>query len=655
MAVKIKKILGLSGHSNLIGTSGIEWLYGGSGSDMLTGGGGDDKVYGGAGKDTAIFSGNLSEYTFTNVLGAGVAGGLNIAHSGGTKADGKDFVASDVECLKFKDGTIDLTINHAPVAKDDDNLGTNSTPGDAVIEKGGASNKIGTAYDASAKGNLLSNDTDLEVLFGRQTISVTKANGVAFTGSKIMTGIYGSLTLKSDGSWTYALDDKDTDTQGLFDGQTVTDVFDYTVTDKYKAGSKVKDGDSDDGKLTITITGRNDDPTAFADSNGLDAVLEAGGTLNGILGDPSASGNVLTNDTDVDKGDTKSVTTAGTIAGKYGSVTIGADGAWMYSLDNSDTDTQALITGQSVSEVFNYTMADKHGATSSSTLTVNITGANDAPEFDNADGIFNFGPINENQGGGVAVGTVSASDADAGTTVRYSITGGNSAGKFAVDELTGQITTTGALDFEAASSYALTVQARDAVSGGLTDTATVNVGIGDVVETPTAYLNEDFSDNSAGWALGPEWQIGSAKSSTGHVYGNADPAADHSPSSDNGVAGVVIGGNASTSIHSSHYLTSPVVNTNGDTGGLSLTYWRWLNSDYTPYMQNTVDVWNGSNWVNLSATGGSPGVQDNSWTQVTHDITGYSNSALQVRFGFSIGSSGVFTVSSWNVDDVVIG
>jgi hypothetical protein len=27
---------------------------------------------------------------------------------------------------------------------------------------------------------------------------------------------------------------------------------------------------------------------------------------------------------------------------------------------------------------------------------------------------------------------------------------------------------------------------------------------------------------------------------------------------------------------------------------------------------------------------------------------------MKIRFGFDVGSSGVFTVSSWNVDDVVV-
>jgi hypothetical protein len=165
----------------------------------------------------------------------------------------------------------------------------------------------------------------------------------------------------------------------------------------------------------------------------------------------------------------------------------------------------------------------------------------------------------------------------------------------------------------------------------------------------------DFSDNSAGWSLGPEWQIGSATASVGQIVGNPDPALDHTPTADNGVAGVIIGGNASTSgLHNFYYLESPVVDLSGAVGNVTLQFYRWLNSDYTPYMQNVIDVYDGTQWVNIWATGGGPGVQDSSWVLQTFDITPYANSGARVRFGFNVGNSGVLIVSSWNIDDLQV-
>ena len=179
--------------------------------------------------------------------------------------------------------------------------------------------------------------------------------------------------------------------------------------------------------------------------------------------------------------------------------------------------------------------------------------------------------------------------------------------------------------------------------------------IDDIPPPPGSILfSEDFSDNSAGWILDTQWQIGPTASSAGQNFGNPDPAVDHSTTADNGVAGVVIGGNAATNIHPFYYITSPPINSAGVAGNLQLDYYRWLNSDYTPYMQNQVQVYDGTTWITIWQSGASPGIQDASWTFQSFDITAFKNPSMKIRFGFDIGSGGVFTVSSWNIDDVVV-
>lgn len=170
-------------------------------------------------------------------------------------------------------------------------------------------------------------------------------------------------------------------------------------------------------------------------------------------------------------------------------------------------------------------------------------------------------------------------------------------------------------------------------------------------------FSDDFSDNSGGWTLGSTWEIGSATASTGGTgasYLNQDPGFDNTATADNGVAGVVIGGQAPTNQHGFYYLTSAAIDASSITGQLTYDFYRWLNSDYTPFMQNVVDVFDGTSWVNLWASGPSPGVSDSSWNLQSFDITAYANSALQVRMGYNIANGGVWSVSSWNVDDVSI-
>ena len=46
-----------------------------------------------------------------------------------------------------------------------------------------------------------------------------------------LTGVYGTLTLTANGTWTYGLNNSDTDTNALAQGATGSDVFTYTVRD----------------------------------------------------------------------------------------------------------------------------------------------------------------------------------------------------------------------------------------------------------------------------------------------------------------------------------------------------------------------------------------------------------------------------------------
>jgi hypothetical protein len=188
--------------------------------------------------------------------------------------------------------------------------------------------------------------------------------------------------------------------------------------------------------------------------------------------------------------------------------------------------------------------------------------------------------------------------------------------------------------------------------GGVTPSAITGDGTATCQGGGEVLFSETFADNSKGWTLGPEWQIGQARASSGQTYGNPDPGADHT--GEGGVAGVVIGGNASQSpTHPSEYLTSPPIDTT-PSGPLYLTYYRWLNSDHTPYMTNTVEVsTDGATWTTLWQTG-EMYVTDAAWTFQSIDVSPYRSAATQFRFGFSIGQAGVFRVSSWNLDQVEV-
>jgi hypothetical protein len=168
---------------------------------------------------------------------------------------------------------------------------------------------------------------------------------------------------------------------------------------------------------------------------------------------------------------------------------------------------------------------------------------------------------------------------------------------------------------------------------------------------PAALFSETFADNSKGWTLGSEWQIRPAMASSGQEFGNPDPGVDHT--GEGGVAGVVVGGNAAVSLHPSEYLTSPAIDTAG-TISLYLTFYRWLNSDYAPFMTNTVEVsTDGMTWTTLWQSAGIP-ITDAAWTFEAIDVSAYKSATTRFRFGVSVGYAGVYRVSSWNLDDVKV-
>jgi hypothetical protein len=193
----------------------------------------------------------------------------------------------------------------------------------------------------------------------------------------------------------------------------------------------------------------------------------------------------------------------------------------------------------------------------------------------------------------------------------------------------------------------------DAEPCGCAGTATCVNGQLECDEPTMVFFQEDFSDNSAGWTLDTSWQIGSAMTSSGQVLGNPDPAADHTPTMDNGVAGVAIGGNGDTNIHPYYYLTSPPIDSSGP-ATVHFEFWRFLNSDYLPFMQNHIQVFNGVTWVTLWESGGPPEIADAVWQKFEYDLTPYKNAAMRVRFGYQVPQAGAFLMSSWNIDDVLI-
>jgi len=145
------------------------------------------------------------------------------------------------------------------------------------------------------------------------------------------------------------------------------------------------DGDPATGVVTVQVT--DDVPAAKPDADSVteDGPLTADGNV--LTGTGGTDGNATDGAADTPGADGASVTgvsfgaTVGTVgaglAGAYGTLTLNADGSYSYVLNNAAQPVQGLSAGQTLTEIFTYTITDGDGDPATTTLTITIKGAND--------------------------------------------------------------------------------------------------------------------------------------------------------------------------------------------------------------------------------------------------------------------------------------
>ncbi|GAB6069199.1 VCBS domain-containing protein [Thiomicrorhabdus hydrogeniphila] len=237
-------------------------------------------------------------------------------------------------------------------------------------------------------GNVFGND-DIGLDASNSAIPVTGvkagASGTDVVGgvATSVTGTYGSVVINSDGSYTYVLNNSDPDTNGLAEGEKVTDVFTYTITDS--------NGDSASTTLTINIVGANDVPVIeSADDAG--AITEI---ADGATGENTTTltdtGNINFSDVDLSDAHTLTVTPDATdyVGGLTASITDAStgDGAgaikWDYAVNDADIDY--LAADEQLTQVYEVKVDDGNGGTVTQDVTITITGTNDVPVIESAD------------------------------------------------------------------------------------------------------------------------------------------------------------------------------------------------------------------------------------------------------------------------------
>jgi VCBS repeat-containing protein len=297
-----------------------------------------------------------------------------------------------------------------------------------AVEAGGIANgNTGVNPSGDATANDIDPEGDPIAVVAFRTGTESGSGTAGILGSALQ-GTYGALTLNANGTYTYVVDNNNAAVQALRTAaNTLSETFTYQIADNATTT------ETDLGQIVITIEGRNDNPVGLDDTA---TAVEAGGLNNASAGS-NPSGNVLTNDTDVDSvanGETRAVAAirtgaetatgaAGTLgvalAGSYGSLTLNADGSYQYVVDNANAAVQALRTNSdTLTELFTYTVRDAAGATDLAQLGITIRGANDAPlASDDAATAVEAGGINNATPGSNGSGNVLGNDSDVDAVV----------------------------------------------------------------------------------------------------------------------------------------------------------------------------------------------------------------------------------------------
>ena len=137
---------------------------------------------------------------------------------------------------------------------------------------------------------------------------------------------------------------------------------------------------ADDGNLYVSIDGPVDE-IIIRTTSGPDITVANPAAQTIGVGDISFD-NPVANTIEVTNVDGTAITTAPTtITGTFGTLVVNQDGSYTYTVDPNNATVQALDDGATpLQDTFTYTATDQNGQTSTSTLTIDIEGMNDAPQ-----------------------------------------------------------------------------------------------------------------------------------------------------------------------------------------------------------------------------------------------------------------------------------
>ena len=328
------EVYGGEGNDTIKGGSGDDLIDGGDGDDHIDAGLGNDTVFGGLGNDTlfgrrgidtAVFAGSILDFVFDP--DAGLRDTFEVTDLNAADGDQGTDTLTRFAFLQFDDFTYDIRVNNGPLVVAQDVVTDEETPVVLTV----------SAYDF--EGDALS----IAGVTFPGTVAITPLSNAALV-PVVGTGRSFSFTFNPVGF----RDD-------LAAGASAVETLSVSVQDA--------DGNLGSVDFDVTINGVNDAPVATDDAAATDE-------------DTPLLIDVLANDTDVDTGDTLTITSA---SADNGTVAVTAGGQLLYTpnLNFNGGDT------------IRYEISDGNGGTDFADVTLTVNPINDVPVALNTDLTFN--------------------------------------------------------------------------------------------------------------------------------------------------------------------------------------------------------------------------------------------------------------------------
>lgn len=237
-------------------------------------------------------------------------------------------------------------------------------------------------------------------------------------------------------------------------------------------------GQSSMATITVTLDDENDPPVIAPQSFNLAENTVAGTIVGSVTAtDPDSPAQTLT---------------YSLIGGNTGNAFGLTAGGQLFVMNRAPLDFE---TNPVFTLTVQVTDNGSPALSSTATVTVNLTNLNEQPVIAPQQFI-----VEENSNAGTLVGTVVASDPDAGQALTYAIISGNTGTAFTINSATGAITVANStvIDLETNPVFSLTVQVTDNGSPALSSSAVITISVGDLNEAPVVPPQSfNVAENSA--------------------------------------------------------------------------------------------------------------------------------------------------------------